>query len=81
MCAFCKGTETKYMLDKFLVSLDEIVLIVKNVPSMECVQCGEKFYTDEVSKELENIANRAKQMKGEILVVDYNNDEIIEVVR
>ena len=81
MCAFCKGTETKYKLDKFLVSLDEIVLIVKNVPSMECVQCGEKFYTDEVSKELENIANRAKQMKGEILVVDYNNDEIIEVVR
>ena len=81
MCAFCKGTETRQIIDKFMVSLDEMVLIIKNVPSMECIQCGEKYYTDDVTKTIEIIANRAKAMSGEILLADYNQDESIEVVR
>ena len=81
MCAFCKGKEVKNVLDKYLVSLGETVLIVNDVPSMECVQCGEKFYTDEVSEVLEEITNRARSVRAEILMVDYDSCDAIEVVR
>lgn len=81
MCAFCKGKETKNVLDKYLVALDDTVLIVNNVPSIECVQCGEKFYTDDVSEVLEKITDNARTIRAEILVVDYDKYDAIEVVR
>ncbi|MBR3769071.1 MAG: YgiT-type zinc finger protein [Lachnospiraceae bacterium] len=81
MCVFCKGKEIREVLDKYLVSLGDTVLIVNRVPSMECVQCGEKFYTDQVSEVLENITSKARAIQAEILVVDYENCDTIEVVR
>ena len=81
MCAFCKGKETQVVLKKYLVVLNETVLIVNRVPSLECVQCGETFYTDEVSEVLENITNKARLISAEILMVDYDNYDVIEVVR
>lgn len=81
MCAFCKGQETQQVLRKYLVDLNETVLIVNNVPSLECVQCGENFYTDEVSEVLEQITNKARKISAEILMVDYENSDTIEVVR
>lgn len=81
MCVFCKGKETKPVLDKYLVSLNDTVLIVNGVPSIECVQCGEKFYTDEVSEVLEEITDRARTIRAEILMVDYDKCEAIEIVR
>ena len=81
MCAFCKGKETKTVLDKYLVSLNDTVLIVNRVPSIECVQCGEKFYTDEVSEVLEDITNKARTIHAEILMVDYDECDAIEIVR
>lgn len=81
MCAFCKGKEIKNALDKYLVSLNDTVLIVNGVPSMECVQCGEKFYTDEVSEVLEEITNKARSIHAEIVMVDYDKRDAIEIVR
>ena len=37
----------------------------------ECVQCGEKFYSDEVSKKLEEIYETAKKMDASIVEADY----------
>lgn len=81
MCAFCKGKETENVLGKYLVTLDDTVLIVNNVPSIECVQCGEKFYTDDVSAVLEEITDKARTIHAEILMVDYDKCDAIEVVR
>lgn len=81
MCAFCKGKETKNVIDKYLVSLNDTVLIVNGVPSIECVQCGEKFYTDEVSEVLEDITDKARTIQAEILMVDYAKCDAIEIVR
>ena len=81
MCAFCKGKETKNLLDKYLVTISDTVLIVNNVPCIECVQCGEKFYTDDVSEMLETITNKAREIQAQILMVDYDDIDAIEVVR
>jgi len=42
-----------------------------DVPCLECDQCGEKYYTDEVAEKLERLVNSAKQLMQEISVVDY----------
>ena len=41
------------------------------VPCLECEQCGEKYYTDEVAERLEAIVNMAKKLMQEIAVIDY----------
>ena len=81
MCAFCKGTETQNILDKFLINIDSTVLIVNNVPTLECVQCGEKYYSNDVSEELEVIVEKARTIRAEIVMVDYDNSDKMEVVR
>ena len=56
------------------VSLSRYVLLcvyIKNVPCLECEQCGEKYYTDEVAERLEIIVNMAKKLMQEIAVIDY----------
>jgi hypothetical protein len=55
--------ETIVILCKFCV--------IKNVPCLECEQCGEKYYTDEVAERLETIVNMAKKLMQEIAVIDY----------
>lgn len=47
------------------------MIVIKNVPCMECEQCGEKFYTDEVAAKLEVMVDYAKKMMQEVAVVDY----------
>ena len=44
----------------------------KNVPCEECEQCGEKYYSNEVAKQLENLVNTAKQLMQEIAIIDYS---------
>ena len=47
-------------------------IIIKNVPCEECEQCGEKYYTNEVARQLENLVNMAKQLMQEIAIIDYS---------
>ncbi len=41
------------------------------VPCLECVQCGEKYYTDEVMQNIERIATKAKELNSEFFVAEY----------
>ena len=43
MCVFCKGTKTKEVIERYCVTIQDKILIINNVPSIECVQCGENF--------------------------------------
>ena len=45
--------------------------MIKNVPCLECEQCGEKYYTDDVAERLEVIVDMAKKLMQEIAVIDY----------
>jgi YgiT-type zinc finger domain-containing protein len=66
----CKGELT----DKrtaFMVELDGAIVIVKNVPSQVCDQCGEVSYSDKVSARLEELVNAARSAVTEISVIHY----------
>ena len=68
----CKGS----LIDKtttFMVDLDNCIVIVKNVPSQVCSQCGEVSYSDEVARQLENIVANMRTAITEIAIVNFNH--------
>lgn len=72
MCFYCKATKTQQGTTTHVVTLENCVIIVRHVPCEECVQCGEKYYTDEVMERLEEIVEQAKSLCGELLVTEYS---------
>lgn len=70
-CFMCKGKlEDRH--STFMVDLGSTIVIVKNVPSKVCAQCGEVTYSDEVARRLERIVSRVREAMTEIAVVDYD---------
>jgi len=71
-CFICKGDminkKTNYILD-----LDGSIIIIKNVPSLVCGQCGEVFYENEVMKRIEKIVDLFKNALAEIAIVNYED--------
>ena len=69
-CFRCKGSiapKTK----THAVTLDSCVIIVKNVPSFVCKQCGESYFADDVMQNLESIIDRLENLIKEVAIVDY----------
>ena len=70
-CFMCKGI-VQDGFSTFTADMSGCVIIIKNVPSGICNQCGETSYNDEVAKHLEQlIDNIAKTNSAEIAVVNY----------
>ena len=71
-CFICKG-RTQEMKKTYVATLEECVIIVKNVPAIVCSQCGEVYYTDEVAERLEQIVRKLQQFVKEVAIVEYEN--------
>ena len=71
MCMYCKGEDFSESMTTHVVNYKNCLIIIKNVPCIECDQCGEKFYTDEVAEQLDRIVSSAKKFSQEISVIDY----------
>ncbi len=71
-CFFCKHGSVVQTRTTYMVDLKDCIVIVKNVPCMECSECGEKYFTDEVMQKLELIVNNAKKIAGEVFVTDFS---------
>ena len=69
-CFMCKG-ELEDKNTTFMTELDNCIIIIKNVPSQVCKQCGEISYTDEVAKQLEKLVNSVRNSITEITVINY----------
>jgi len=66
----CKGSlenkETSFMAD-----LDNRYLIVKEVPSQVCKQCGEVSYSHDVAKRLEELVSDMKPTNTELVIASF----------
>ena len=71
MCMFCKCDTVKESVTTHVVNYRNCIIAIKNVPCEECEQCGEKFYTDEVTERLEELVSAAKRLMQEVAVIDY----------
>lgn len=70
VCTFCKGT-TKAGVSTFTADLGTCVVVIRNVPSDICTQCGEIYYSTEVMQQLYRIARSVEQNITEIAVINY----------
>ena len=70
-CFMCKGT-VREGFSTFTADMGACIVVVKNVPSRVCGQCGEVSYSDETARRLEQIVRSLTgQVSAEIAVVNY----------
>ena len=74
-CFFCKG-EFKKSTTTHFVELNKCMVIIKNVPCLECVQCGETYFENDVVERLDNIVKSVSNFMTEIAVIEYNTDKV-----
>lgn len=61
-CYFCKGkTELRNVNVDF--RWKDKLFVVKNVPVEVCNQCGEKYYSAEISKKLDDFVKKQSESK------------------
>lgn len=70
---YCRCKTTVQSSTTHVVNYKKCIIIIKNVPCEECEQCGEKYYSNEVAKQLESLVDAAKQLMQEIAIIDYLN--------
>ena len=71
-CFLCKGT-LEEKTTNFMADVDNCYIIVKNVPSRFCSQCGEVSYSDEVAAKLERIVKAVRKAVSEVAIVNYQD--------
>jgi YgiT-type zinc finger domain-containing protein len=68
----CKGT-VRDGFSTFTTDMGGCIVVIKNVPSFVCDQCGEISYNGEVAERLEQIVkNITGTESAEIAVVNYS---------
>lgn len=70
-CFFCKG-DMANNTTTFTATLQNTIVVIKNVPCYKCTQCGEVNYPFEVTQRLEKIIDSFKESLSEISVVNYS---------
>ena len=71
MCKYCKSGNYVESTTTHVVDYKNHLIIVRNVPCMECEQCGETYFSMEIARRLEQIVNEAKKLAQEISIIDY----------
>ena len=67
----CKGT-VQGGFSSFTADVGKCIVIVRNVPSHICSQCGETSYSDETARRLEEIIHSLTDpVSTEIAVINY----------
>ena len=70
-CIECKGDYFE-STRTHVVDFKSYIIIIRNVPCLECRQCGDTVYTDKVAQRLDEIIDSLKSFLGEIAVVEYS---------
>jgi YgiT-type zinc finger domain-containing protein len=61
-CSFCKG-KLREGKTEFLARAAGEVIVIKDVPAYVCDQCGEAYYTAEISRKIDGVMQSAHQKK------------------
>ena len=71
MCNMCFKIDKIYTTTTFTVQYKDCIIVVKNVPCLECSVCGEILFSNDVSEKLEKIIEVAKKLLQEVAVIDF----------
>ena len=70
-CFFCKSKEMVEAKTTEVFEYGGNLIIVRNIPCLECEQCGEKYLIDSVMEQLENLSNEAKNIIQDVSIIDF----------
>ena len=70
-CFFCKGN-TKIKNVNVDFRWGDKLFVVKNVPIEVCTQCGERYYSAEISKKLDELVKNQSKPQKTIQVPIFN---------
>lgn len=73
MCNSCFDDNKIATTTTFTVEYKDCIIVIKNVPCLECRICGEETFTDEVSERLELIVEAAKKVVASVSIIDYTH--------
>ncbi len=69
-CFICKGKLEEKKVN-YIADLEDTIIIIKGVPAKVCTQCGEQYFDDETTENIERIVNQLKQVPIEVSIVNY----------
>jgi len=71
ICFMCKGN-LQDGFSTFTADIDGCIVVIKNVPSRICAQCGEVSYSGTVASQLEKMIDRFASSTGaEVSVINF----------
>ena len=57
-----------------MVDLENTIIIIKDVPAKVCIECGEQYFDDETSENIEKIVNKLKDLATEVTIINYKDN-------
>lgn len=69
-CFMCKGQLQEKKVN-YVVDLENTIIIIKGVPAKVCTQCGEQYFDDKTSENIEKIVEQLKELSTEVTIVNY----------
>ena len=72
-CFMCKGNLEEKNVN-YMVDLEETIIIIKGVPAKVCTQCGEQYFDDETTENIEKIVDQLKELATEVTIVNYKEN-------
>ncbi len=72
-CFMCKGELIEKKVN-YMVDLEKTIIIIKDVPAKVCDQCGEQYFNDETSQNIEKIVNKLKDLSTEVTIINYKEN-------
>jgi YgiT-type zinc finger domain-containing protein len=67
-CSFCGGKVTERRVQKACWWGDKLIAVIDNVPAGVCKQCGERYYTAAVLKEVETLLKQRVKFDTQIQI-------------
>lgn len=61
-CSFCKGKLVKGKTE-FVAKVGEQIIAIKDVSAYVCENCGEAYYTPEVSRKIDIVMKKSHESK------------------
>jgi YgiT-type zinc finger domain-containing protein len=70
-CVICKQGETKPGKASVTLERDGMTLVIKGVPANICVNCGEEYVNEKITKELLKAAEEAVKAGVQVDIREY----------
>lgn len=72
-CLSCKNGDMVSSTTTYFTEFNNCILIIKNVPCMKCIQCGEVLFSTSVHRKIEKIVAHVKTLTSELTILEYSN--------